>query len=67
MFEALTAKDVMSPTPVCILHSASIASAINIFLENKFHALPVVQNGSCVGIITPFDILKYINVQHQAA
>jgi acetoin utilization protein AcuB len=32
--------------------------AVEIFLINRFHALPVVQNGELVGIITPFDILK---------
>lgn len=31
---------------------------LEIFLINRFHALPVVQNDDLVGIITPFDILK---------
>lgn len=33
--------------------------AIDIFLKNRFHALPVVEaDGELVGIVTPFDILK---------
>ena len=31
--------------------------AIEIFLINRFHALPVVKDGELVGIITPIDIL----------
>jgi predicted transcriptional regulator len=28
-----------------------------------FHALPVVENGELVGIVTPFDILKILQVE----
>ncbi|MBK9960382.1 MAG: CBS domain-containing protein [Saprospiraceae bacterium] len=28
-------------------------------MEHLFHALPVVDNGELVGIITTFDVLKY--------
>ncbi len=31
---------------------------VDIFILNRFHALPVVENGDLVGIITPFDILR---------
>ena len=33
--------------------------AIDIFLENKFHALPVVEDNRLVGIITTHDILSF--------
>jgi acetoin utilization protein AcuB len=32
--------------------------ALEIFIINRFHALPVVEDGDLVGIITPFDIMK---------
>ena len=32
-----------------------------IFLENLFHAIPVLKNNVCVGIITPYDILAFLN------
>ncbi|MCC6816997.1 MAG: CBS domain-containing protein [Saprospiraceae bacterium] len=35
--------------------------AIDIFLKNYFHCLPVVNGKELVGIVTPFDILKYIS------
>jgi len=36
-----------------------IGTAAEVFMEHLFHALPVVDNGELVGIITTFDVLKY--------
>ena len=38
-----------------------ISVAIEIFKENLFHAIPVVDDGMLVGIITTYDILKNLN------
>ncbi|MEZ4980721.1 MAG: CBS domain-containing protein [Saprospiraceae bacterium] len=32
--------------------------AARIFGENLFHALPIVESGKLVGIVTTFDLLK---------
>lgn len=37
--------------------------ALEVFLINRFHALPVVDNGDLVGIITPFDIMTALSKQ----
>lgn len=37
--------------------------ALEVFLINRFHALPVVENDELVGIITPFDIMKALSKQ----
>jgi acetoin utilization protein AcuB len=37
--------------------------ALEVFMVNRFHALPVVENGELVGIITPFDIMKALSHQ----
>lgn len=34
--------------------------ALDVFLLNRFHALPVVENGALVGIVTTHDIIKKI-------
>ena len=39
--------------------SSKIGTAAEVFLENLFHALPIVDDGKLVGIITSFDVLKY--------
>jgi len=37
--------------------------ALEIFLINRFHALPVVEDGDLVGILTPFDIMEALSKQ----
>lgn len=37
--------------------------ALEIFLINRFHALPVVEDGELVGIVTPFDIMSKLAQQ----
>ncbi len=37
--------------------------ALEVFLINRFHALPVVENGELVGILTPFDIMSALSKQ----
>ncbi|MDX1665798.1 MAG: CBS domain-containing protein [Saprospiraceae bacterium] len=32
--------------------------ALEIFMENRFHAIPVVSDNELVGIVTTFDIIK---------
>lgn len=60
-FQSLTADDVMTKNPVCIGHDTSIASVMQIFLENLFHAIPVLKDNVCIGIVTPHDILAFVN------
>ena len=36
-----------------------VGTAAEVFMEHLFHALPVVDNGDLVGIVTTFDVLKY--------
>lgn len=37
-----------------------IRTALEVFLVNRFHAIPVVDNGDLVGIVTTFDIIRAI-------
>ncbi|MEM6722886.1 MAG: CBS domain-containing protein [Bacteroidota bacterium] len=36
-----------------------IATAAQIFKENLFHAIPVVEDNKLVGLVTTFDLIKY--------
>lgn len=36
---------------------------LEVFLVNRFHALPVVEEDELVGIITPFDIMTALSMQ----
>ena len=51
---------IMKKGCVTIPSDATIEEAARILSENRFHRLPVVENGRLVGIITPTDILKVI-------
>lgn len=57
--EGLRAIDIMTPSPVSIDPDDSIGLAADIFLANRFHALPVVEDGELVGIVTSHDLIKY--------
>ncbi|MCB0640444.1 MAG: CBS domain-containing protein, partial [Phaeodactylibacter sp.] len=38
----------------------SIASAVEIFKLNRFHAVPIMENNGLVGIVTTHDIIKHL-------
>lgn len=51
--------DVMNARIVRIGPNDKIGTAAELFLDNRFHALPVVEEDRLVGIVTTFDVLKY--------
>ena len=57
---SLLAREVMSPHVVTVREMDTIQFAADIFKENLFHALPVVdEKKHIVGIITPYDLMVY--------
>ncbi len=56
---AILAKDIMTKYPLTLDPEDSIGLAADIFLANQFHALPVVEDGELLGIITVHDLLAY--------
>jgi CBS domain-containing protein len=57
--ESLTASDIMTQYPIQLEPNDSIGLAADIFLSNRFHALPIVEDGKLSGIVTTHDLLKY--------
>lgn len=51
--------DVMTRKLAVIEPADKVGTAAEIFMEHLFHAVPVVENGDLVGIVTSFDVLKY--------
>ncbi|RMG98829.1 MAG: CBS domain-containing protein [Chloroflexi bacterium] len=62
----LRIKEIMTPNPITISQENTIADAARLMLENKISALPVMDNGKLVGIITESDIFRMV-VKHQWA
>ena len=56
---ALIAKDVMTKNLATISPDTDIVEANKVFLENLLHALPVVEHGQLIGIVTTHDVLKH--------
>jgi acetoin utilization protein AcuB len=52
------AEDIMTKGIAKISSTDRIAVALEIFKENIFHAIPIVDNGNLVGIVTTYDIIK---------
>ena len=55
------AEDIMTRGVGKLEPTDRINVALDIFSKNLFKALPVVQDGKLVGIITTFDIIKTLN------
>ena len=53
--------DIMTSNPVTITSTDPISKAAEIFAEKRFMALPVVDNGVLVGIVSLKDVVPYLN------
>lgn len=55
----VTVSDAMSPDPVTVKASDAVASALEVFVERRYGALPVVDdNGTLVGVLSSVDLLR---------
>ena len=59
--EHSTAEAIMTSRLAKMEPTDRINVALDIFLRNRFHALPIVDGDELVGIVTPFDILKALD------
>jgi acetoin utilization protein AcuB len=58
-YESLKAEAFMTKYPVNLDPDDSIGLAADIFLANKFHALPIVEDDNLVGMVTTHDLLHF--------
>lgn len=58
-YRALKAGDIMTKYPLVLDPEDSIGLAADIFLANRFHALPIVEEEQLVGMVTTHDLLLY--------
>lgn len=52
------AEDIMTSGLAKVNPEDRINVALEVFLENRFHAIPVIEGTELVGIITTFDIIR---------
>lgn len=60
VLEGIPARDVMTPDPVVLTSSESIRRAMELLHAGSFSALPVVDDGQLVGIVTVTDVLGHV-------
>ena len=58
---AYTAEDIMTAGLAKLGPEDRINVALEMFMVNRFHAIPVIDNQELVGIVTTFDIIKALN------
>jgi CBS domain-containing protein len=59
LLKSILAEEIMSRHLVILSPDDSVVEAAALFSKNKYHALPVVDNGKFVGIVTTYDLLEY--------
>ena len=64
VYNMLSIEQVMVKNPVHITPSLTIKEVAEILAKKEFHALPVVENGDLVGIVTTTDLLNYLLEQY---
>ncbi len=59
-YSDILVKDVMTTKLATLETNAKVGSAVLIFIENLFHAVPIVDHDSnLVGIVSTLDVMKY--------
>lgn len=57
--KTVRAEEVMVKDVATLRPTDKVGVAAGIFRENLFHALPVINNGKAVGIVTTYDLINY--------
>ena len=58
-FSSLTVKDVKTPNPIILEKTDKLEKALDLFLENKFQSIIVVEEDRCIGILSTHDLLSH--------
>lgn len=56
-------EEIMTPDVVCVEADMTIKDAIQFMLLRRVNALPIVEDGLLIGLVTTYDILKKISEQ----
>lgn len=53
-----TTADIMTPDPVSVAPNMPVSAVASLMVEQKFHTIPVVEDGKLVGIVGKEDIIR---------
>jgi CBS domain-containing protein len=60
VYNMFTIDQVMAKNVVTVPPTATIKEVAKILAEKEFHALPVIDHGRLVGMVTTTDLVKYL-------
>lgn len=60
VYNMFSIDQVMSKNVVSVNSETTIKDVAEILTKNEFHALPIVDNGELVGIVTTTDLINYL-------
>lgn len=60
---SLAVSELMTSDPISVDPEADICDAIDLMIENKVGALPVIAEGKLIGIVSYVDVLRYARVE----
>lgn len=64
VYNMFTIEQVMAKNVITVGSNTSIKEVAEILAKKEFHALPVVDNGKLVGIVTTTDLINYLIEQY---
>jgi acetoin utilization protein AcuB len=64
LLKSILAEEIMSKHLVVLSPDDTVVEAAALFAKNKYHALPVVEKGKFVGIVTTYDLIEYAYRDH---
>ena len=57
--------EIMTPDPVCVAPSDTVANCMELMTDNRFRHLPVVDGGDLVGLISIGDVVRAVIEEQQ--
>jgi CBS domain-containing protein len=60
VYNMFTIEQVMAKNIISVPSTASVKQVAELLAKREFHALPVVDNGVLVGIVTTTDLINYL-------
>lgn len=64
VYQLFSLEQIMVRNPYCISPDLTIKEAAEQFLKAEYHALPVVEDGKLIGIVTTTDLIHYLLEQY---
>lgn len=59
VYKELKVKDIMTQNPFYLNSDATVEDVAKVLAEGNYHAVPVLENNSMVGIVSTADIIKH--------